>query len=382
MPNSSRLIYLQGRPKAKINKLAIYFTPYAALKPIETAKPDAVDDEYLPGGVPQPMNLLAPFANDPALTGLKPRFLAFRMHQAAPASSVAKQLQRSLRSGSRRLFRAAPAFLWRLRFASSPTASERKVTIASLDLEITAFAGSDVLLDQVDLVLSSGRVEPLGPSLPIRAQSGDQLTLLYKFVPTESDNVSPSSAQPQNLTVIALASVLISKNCVPKIRFSWITPVDLPSSRPNSRVGPIKASSKPLGPDSLPIIESHTGAEPSTAATNGILFSITGPPEVTVGNPFKWDLFIVNRSEKVHRLAIVALPKHRLWSRHGKSDSSASMNTSSGDKPKDSLAEPVVEDHVIYNSQRSAMQEPTELICLSPDVRMGYVVVSSRRQID
>lgn len=40
---------------------------------------------------------------------------------------------------------------------------------------------------------------------------------------------------------------------------------------------------------------------------------------------------------------------------------------------KDGIAEPVLDDNVIYTLQQNAVQEPTELICLTPDCRIGWV---------
>jgi hypothetical protein len=286
-----------------------------------------------------------------------------------------KELQRTLRSGSRRLFRAAPAFLWRLRFTSSPAANERNATIAALDLEITPFAGSDVLLDDVQLELSAGKVEVLGSPLPLQCQPGDQVTLLYKLRPGRSDEMIALGGNLPNLKVTASGSVLVSETCVPRIRFNWTTPVDLPTSRPNSRAGAGKEPPKPLGPDSLPIPEQHAAADTTTTVTNGMVFSITSPQKVIVGDTFTWDLFVINRSEKVHRLAVIAMPKGRPWSKHGQKDSASSFKAGHADSARDSLADPVVDERILYSTQRNAVQECTELICLSPDVRIGYVSV-------
>jgi hypothetical protein len=346
------------------------------LKPIEALGTNPIDDEYLPSGLPLPPNLLAPFANDPALNGAKPKLLASSIYRASTAPAV-KELQRTLRSGSRRLFRAAPAFLWRLRFTSSPGASDRGATIAALDLEITPFASSDVLLEEVQLELVAGKVEVLASPLPMQCQPGDQITLLYKLRPGKSDEMAALGGSSPSLKVTASGAVLVSETCIPKLHFNWTTPVDLPSSRPTSRAGAGKEASKPLGPDSLPIAEQHTTADTVTTVKNGMIFSITGPPEVTVGDTFSWDLFVINRSEKVHRIAVIAMPKRRPWSKHGQRDSVSSIKATTplSSQSKDSLADPILDDRLVYTTLHNAVQQPTELICLSPDVRIGYVVM-------
>jgi hypothetical protein len=224
----------------------------------------------------------------------------------------------------------------------------------------------------MDIQLSSGRVETIGPPLPSRSRPGDHLTLLYKLIPSQPDNTGRTSGLVQNLIVKGSARVLISKNCVPEIKVDWTTPVDLPSLRPNSSAG--KPLPKPLNPDSLPIIDQFIPSDSSSTVAPGVCFAISGPPEVRVGQRFKWNVFVINRSDKVHRLAILAVPKRKPMSRrHSHKDSASSILGLQSEKDGSTLAEPVIDDHVIYNSQRDAIMEPTELICLSPDVRIGLV---------
>ncbi|TID21821.1 hypothetical protein E6O75_ATG05216 [Venturia nashicola] len=359
-----------GRPKNKINKLSVYFTPSASLKPAAAVHREFADDEYLPCEIPQPINLLQPFANDPALGGLKPSLSAPGISRSAHVATVSKALLRPLRSGPRRLFRAAPAFLWRVRFTKSPASSEPNVTIASLDLEITSFAGSNVSINKMDLSISPGHAEPLGPRLPLTSQPGDQITLLYRLRPSGADSTSMID-QSYFLALNAAAGVLISSTCTPQIQIDWTTPVDLPSSRSNSRAGSSKPPSKPLGPDSLPIADQTSPSIASSVNANGVSFTISGPPKVEVGSVFKWNLFAVNRSDQVHRFAVLAMPKHRhMDRRHSTNELNPSFKMTT-EANKDGIAEAVLDDNVICTLQRNAAQEPTELICLSPDVRIG-----------
>ncbi|KIW01311.1 uncharacterized protein PV09_07347 [Verruconis gallopava] len=361
-----------SRPKSKINKLSVYFTPIASLKPVENTKLVAVDDEYLTSGVLQPINLLAPLAGDPALKGVKPKLLISGMYRN-PTTPAVSELQRKLRSGSRRLFRSAPAFLWRLRFTNSPAITERRATIVSLDLEITPFAGSDVCLEHVRLDLQKGKVETMCSPLPMQCKPGDQVTLLYKLWPGSKEDLSSLGGNLPTLNVEIAGTVLVSEMCIPKIRFTWATPIELPSTRPSSRAGANRDPPKPLGPDSFVTPPEQYTANDTTAITNGVVISITGPPKVTVGKHFTWELFVINRSEKMQRLAFTAVPKRRPWAKHRQKDSGSSIQTSEqpDSSTKKSLAEPVLDERLIYIEQRNAVQEPTSLICLSPDVRTG-----------
>jgi hypothetical protein len=361
----------KGRPKAKIQKLGIYFAPSASFKSSAAIKSDGLEDDFLPSGVPQAINLFQPFANDPALGGLTPKLSALRLSRARPITPpTVKQLSRALKNGPRRLFRAAPSFLWRVRFAKSPSSSQPHTTIASLDIEITPFAASDVSIKRMDLELSSGRVEAIGPPLPLQSRPGDQLTLLFKLIPDTPDSFGYTSGLVQHLTVKGYASVLVAEDCLPEIKIDWTTPVDLPSSRPNSSAG--KIPPKPLNPDSLPIIDQFIPSDSSNTVANGVCFTISGPPEVQVGEIFKWSLFVINRSDKTHRLAVLAMPKRKPISRrHSHIDSVSPVVGVQPEKNRHALAEPVMDDKMIYTSQRVGVMEPAELICLSSDVRIG-----------
>jgi hypothetical protein len=372
------------RPKAKINKLSIFFTPSASLKPVDlTASKSKVDidDEYLIPGVAQPLNLLAPFANDPALKGVKPKLVASQLYQ--PSAPAVKQLQRNLRSGSRRLFRAAPAFLWRLRFIPAPAPSEKGATIAALDLEITPFANAPILLSSIKLSLNAGRVEDMTPILPKTNRPGDQVTLLYKLWPGKKEDIALLPGGLPELKVLAQASVLVSKTCIPKIKFSWTTPLELPSpSRPVSRIGPPSSSgnkdqaTKPIGPDTLLTSPPQLAASPAIGGANngltsGLLITITGPDIIEVGKEFKWSLFVVNKSEKIQRLALVAIPKRRPWVKPGQRESRVPQASKKSKVPEKDLAELILDERAVYAAQKAGVQEPTSLLCLSPDVRVG-----------
>ena len=119
---------------------------------------------------------------------------------------------------------------------------EKESTFACFDIEITQFAGSDVTIDKITLQLSSGSAEVVGVQLPQRCRPGEQLTIIYKLLAAamseKVDNVSPS----RTLTITISGTVLISKDCTPKIKIKWKTALEIPRSRPNSRSAPSPSS--------------------------------------------------------------------------------------------------------------------------------------------
>jgi hypothetical protein len=239
------------------------------------------------------------------------------------------------------------------------------------------------MIESVSLRLSSGAAKPIHVELPRLCRPGEQVTVIYKLLAAAaSEMFADDASQQRTLTITASATVLVSKECTPKVNTKWKTALEIPKSRPSSRSGlsPLGMQSGNLqyrelpttpGPDSLLMADQFAGGETASTISNGVSLTISGSKEVYVGEVFSWEVFIVNRSEKIYRFAILALPKRRLGDQHPAIQRPSQSDTGGfGSKPKD-LARPILDDNVIYSLQKSEMMDPTELICLSPDVRMG-----------
>ncbi|KAL1634952.1 hypothetical protein SLS56_002035 [Neofusicoccum ribis] len=302
--------------------IVVYFSVGASLKPVQQVKSEILDDEYLPSLAPLSGNLLEAFARDPALRGIKPHLSASRITKVAPAPSVERDLLRPLQNASRRTFRALPALAWRIRYTKSYAPVSDLSIFASFDFEVTGMPGYSVSLNEVELSLSDGRVEPcghlLGPDTENIYKSGDQVALLYKLIP---NNVSKDFTVPMNIHALDVrirAKVLLSEECQPEVVIDWRTNVDIAHvlksklrvpdhllgrsahQRNLSSISPVSPS-KPAGPDSLPYME--TAQQEVQAVGNiDVAITIVGPERVYVAEPFVWDVFIVNRSERERRL--------------------------------------------------------------------------------
>jgi len=378
--------YSLGRPKTKIQKMGVYFATSASLKSSERTLPKSSADEYLPAMVPISMNLLEPFAHDPVLSGTELYLSASRITQTPTTVPILRRVAKPLKTGPRRFFRAAPALLWRVRFLPRTTASQPDAVIASLDFETTNFAASDLSLDAVELTLSAGTAESLYKQLPLHCRPNDQVTLLFKLLPLSTETTDSSSMKYEHeLSIDAVATVFLSESCKPRIRITWKTSVDFASfkskSRPTSlthsgsRPASNRLSGKDLpklpGPDSLPITDQQHNARAMATSAAGVHLTISGPHTVYVGETFHWKLLVVNRSDQLQRLAVVVIPKRR-----------RTELTKPGSDAKDGakkvqdnggIAQLVLEDRLVLALQRTAAQDTTELVCLSPDIRIGYV---------
>lgn len=389
-----------ARPQGRFHKPAVYFQPTASFKPASTPEKVGPEDEYLPSLVPTAMNLLQAFENDPALTGVHPRLSAMRINKIAPnAAPVVREMTRPIRSGQRPLFRILPALIWRVRYAKVHTSINDLSLLASLDLEVAAYATYDVLIKDVNLTLLGGEVTPFPTSQDPGAvhKPGDQLTFVYKLKPDITTDGTPALGNKGHvLTMTVSALVLMTDTCHPVIAIDWKTPVDFTSAAEHQNPNMLKAahrlssnpSVKATNPDALPAHDTHSQAaeEPPNTAIN-ITLTISGPPKVRPGKIFTWTVFIVNRSAVPRKLAVLVLPKRKhpitttTTSSHAPHASTSSAtsppNTTKEKNKKELLAPAVVDENIVYAQQKSARTETADLICLTTDIRLGQLAPGS-----
>jgi hypothetical protein len=339
-------------------------------------------DEYLPSRVPTAINLLQSFENDPALSGINPRLSALRISRMGPTTLIAKETTRSIRTGQRRLFRALPALIWRMRYSKLPSSLNDMSLMASLDLEVALITGYKIDIANIRLSLRGGQVETVADQngTSVVHKPGDQVTYLYKVTPDlNADGAPLLGSEGHVLTMTLNGKALVSEDCRPNIAIEWRTAVDFIST-PEHNPSLLKAAhrlsnpathpSKALSPDSLP---SHD-KQPDDASKHAInvTLTISGPPDVQVGEIFQWIVFIVNRSDKTRKLAVLVIPKRkRDIDRHKSHPSISSAGGFQRNDKKTLLAAAVVDENVVYAKQKNARTEVAELICLTTDVRIG-----------
>jgi hypothetical protein len=253
--------------------------------------------------------------------------------------------------------------------------------MASLDLEVAQFADYDVTIREVSLTLHGGNVKVLGDNHDTTAvhKPGDQLTYLYKIKPDLAPDGTPAlGSKGHYLTLKVDASVSIASRCRPDIAIEWKTPVDFASEQAS---GFIKAAHRlssstvntTTAPNSDSLQTQGTQDQPEQDASNSInvTLTVTGPLNVRVGEIFAWDVFIVNRSDKTRKLAVLVIAKRkRDLERHKSHPSTSSAGGFRTDK-KELLASAVIDENIVYAKQKSARTETSELICLTTDVRLG-----------
>lgn len=395
-----------GRPRIKIPSPVVFFTATAALRPAQRISPHVVDDEYMPSLVPAGLNLLEPLKDDPTLGGVQPRLSALRVSRVAPATPVSRELLRSIRTVPTQKYRVFPAISSRVRYTHLGAHPVRASVMASLDVEVPSLAHCDVIVDGIKIDLEDGIVESLGGEgivrFPRDCLPKDEFTLLYKLWLTDDmiSGVRPGR-QVRHLDVSLSARAKISEGCVPSILVRWRTQIDF--SRPSStslvtRLQHVDAASSQTPPLTGGLSPAASSADhprvqqtpgtpaPLTGTTEenhdvvsssdfGISVTFRGPKSVSVGETFHWGVFLVNHSVKPRKFALSVIPRRRRGDirKHisKPSNSSAAVAQSEG------LAEAVMDENIVYAVQKNAVMEPAEIVCLSTDVRIGYVVPRS-----
>lgn len=341
-------------------------------------------DDYLPSRVPTALNLLQSFENDPALTDIHPRLSALRINKIAPTAPVSKELVRPIRNGQRRLFRALPALIWRMRYSKVQASLSDTSLMASLELEVAYMTGYPITIDDVRLSLRGGHVKCISDNggVPRTHKPGDQLVYLYKITP----NVAPDGSLffgPESyfMTLDIKANVLASAECRPVVTINWQTAVDFLAEQ---NTGLVKVAHRLSNPalqlpneselDSLSTHDDGQRAENYQNKVVNITLTISGPSHVTVGETFHWKIFIVNRSDKARKLAVLVIPRRkRDYEKHKQQSSTSSLEKHRADR-KGLIASAVLDENIVYAKQKSARTEAADLLCLTTDVRVGYVL--------
>jgi len=253
--------------------------------------------------------------------------------------------------------------------------------IAALDLEATSFVGCPVIIDEISFSMRHGKAELMGSPVPIRCKPGDQMTILYKLE-TDSDINSARSVEDLNyaLEVRVTARAFVSSISTPEVQIKFRTNVDFAmalvrptsSGLPNSRDVAVRPPhSQGSGPDTLAFATDRPNTrERHMSIDTGLRITIFGPKSVYVGGIFRWQLFVVNASKDTRQVAVVVIPKRRRSDGRTLVPQRYSIGSAKGDGAG-AIAEAVVDENVLYGIQKNAMADPTELITLSTDVRIG-----------
>ncbi|KAK2865132.1 hypothetical protein FQN49_003880 [Arthroderma sp. PD_2] len=357
------------RPRVRLRHPSVVFTASADFSP-QRSQTSTSNDQYLPCLMPASTNIFQSLT----ATGddLDPYLPASRILRLVPSTQPEGSIY-NVQQMSYNPIRIIPAASAKIRYSRSAAVSKKLSTTASLDFEATPFTSYEVVLEEAELLLSNGTVEPLaqaiGFSPPINCPARDDISLIYKLLSAEM--VDTDTPVTSALDISLKVTVLVSDDCQPKISMRWRTNVDF-SKPTNQSLGSV---SNMLRRSIVSRGSDQSTQEPSTPQVasyspgiQGVKISFYGPSSVEVGKPFDWDVFIVNTSTKSRKFGIVAVPFRR------RSDTRAHVprpSSASSIKRADEVAEAVVDENIVYAMQQNAAPHETDLICLSTDTKIG-----------
>ncbi|KAI9891841.1 MAG: hypothetical protein M1814_002406 [Vezdaea aestivalis] len=368
-----------ARPKTRLQNPFLAFSISASPKTNQRQTDESSDNAYLPSLVPEGANLLASFTHDPLLGPLKPYLSSSRISHISNGQTISTSTSRRLSARSKPLIPISSAVSSRLRFVSLEPRDGHETLICALDFAISPFANSPVSLDKISLRLSSGTVHALAaPSqldgLPLICKARDEMSFLYRLTPTRS-HLPPNALQEHTLQVDIESTAQTTSVCQPRIFTRWATPVVFESKLEAAQRQPALPGGEPLRspppfkPDSIPAMQSPKPQhEPPAPVSFNLVITTSGLETVQLGRVFQWEVFIVNRSARAVKIALVALVKRRRF--EGKKLPPRPVSTG-GSARVEEIADAVVDENIVFAMQRNAHVEGTEVVCLSTDVRVG-----------
>jgi hypothetical protein len=330
--------------------------------------------------LPTSENLLQSLQHSSKSGSNQPYLPSSRIHKVAPRAALETQEARPLRTSSK-LFTISPALAVKVHI----TPEQVSDILICLDLESARHTGhGEIQVDQIEAEGNNINVEPFSADLtaldlPATLQIGDRSTFLYKLVQTK-DAAGASThnpARPSSVTFQIRATVQISDTCSAQIQARWHGNVNFPTPQPIktvslrpqsvvSTIGPSDLHSRPLSKRmSTATTRPLSGMTQMDSA--GVTFAFAAPETVNEGETFHLDVFVVNRSTRKKRLAIVAIPKS---AKHAQSHHTLRFpNISRQDSHH--TADAVLDDRTIYHLQDQREARMAEVVCLNADVRVG-----------
>ncbi|ROT36951.1 hypothetical protein SODALDRAFT_335168 [Sodiomyces alkalinus F11] len=433
-----KLSVFLARPRVRLQSPSVVFRASANLKPADaTGSPfGGTNDGYMRSGVPAGLNLLESFNADPALGGVTPRLSALRVSRVAPVTQT-RGLMKPLRAQPSLKLNIFPAIHTRVRFSRPNTIPPSPALIAMLEVDFTSHiedAGIRIRLDKVTLTAQDTVVQDLnyhaGLSLPHKCAAHDHVTLLYRLAPAQAEMLTRSPTR--NLDVSIEATMEDDSGiCTPKLTLAWTTNLDftLPVNPGfgSATQPPLQRAHRPSQlsisgsesliapavsrPDALPALEAATARSTETTIPDlGLTMTICAPPgPLFPGEPFTWTIYVVNRAgvgkaaagggggggggaaaaaaatataaPPGRKLALLALPKRRRTDvRVVRPPSAAEKGKTAADRRK--TADAVLDENVVHAMQRNSLVDAADVVCLSPDTRVGPLAPGACHVVD
>lgn len=365
-----------GRPRVRLQAPSILFKVSASLQPALREKVQDADP-YLPSGVPLSTNILQPLGENAASKIVLPQFSALRRNRNVSNKDDAVVLDvLPLKVVPRRACRVIPALSSRIRVQKSPFNIGASSMIGALEIDIPPSAQYAMQIAGATITLPQGIVKDISggtiPKFPMTVRARDQLVCLYSLC--QDAQATAQGVGVQTLEVLISVSVLVSVECHPQVRVRFKANVDflgaaglgtqLQNPSTQRSVKPIHPSEPSVKPDDQLTDASSDNQISTSKEKMGIVIKFTAKGPVYVGEPFRWEVFVINRSKKQRRIGLSMLHKRRVSSR-------PTSIQAGPQQEKESLAKAFTDDGLLHNMIKSHSQDTTHILCLNTDVKIG-----------
>ena len=329
------------RPAAQI-------TASITLRNLDTGGTLDTDGDYMLSGVPLPENLLEQIQSSPAFAGTSVQLPVSRIQKVVPRSTATTIESRPIRGISRQ-YPIVPALA--VRMYRSAVGDQ---VLLSLDIEVARWADCVVVLESVQGNASSTALDVFDSvRLPQQMKVGDRAAFVLRIdhgleaaqLRVDAHAIFADGAKPQisvRRTINPQAQV--TQHSQTSITRHWQRPASLQASRPISMAAPDR----------------------------GMTFAISAPSRVAEGETFSLDVFVVNRSIKKRRLALVTVTDSQkargiMQQRTPLTPNPQGTSTTQG------IAPAAVDDLRLYKAQngRSSSQTHAQIIRLTADAKVG-----------
>ena len=358
----------------------------AALQPAQPSRENAAE-QYLPDGVPLPSNILQPLEKDASLRGVIPQLSTLRFTRRSQATEALQREILPINVVSRKPFRAIPALSSRVKFHRSPFRVGTPSLVAALELDIPTFVQHPIEIKDIRLHLANGVVTSLGDekiqALPMLCNPRDSIVWLYSIKPSVASVGAVPASLSQALEVTINVLIHVSTLCRPAIEIRFKANADFSISLPPSQAKTAQSAQRNVKTTNLvPGAHAAPGQVQTAAALQGapgvsnetklgIVIQFSAQETVHVGKPFKWGIFVINRSSRQRKLGLTMLSKRKSGGEKRISSRPTSTNATATNKTG-SVADPFVDDNLLYTMIKSQAPEFTPLVCLNSDLRVGY----------
>lgn len=348
---------------------------------------------------PMEPNVLGPLRHLPGLQGAPPYLAASRLERVVPsAPRSTKQLRIEHMSPKYRLLQAVIA---RMRYTRLATPSPTPTTIASLDVDVIPYIDITAVIESVEVTMANGAAEDLMPDLlPLQCRSKDMITFLYRLRPGLQANQTSTPVTPlalANIDVLSISlrfQINLTDDSKALVKMDWTTNVDFFQALNPNFGAPSQPIQRNNRPNNLPLGGPNTQSSQTLNASlqplsegNQVTISFTAPNElVRLGEPFTWQVLIVNNSKKAAKYTMIPLPRvprnapqtSHFARRHAPKSSTASFHPAErrharddGDSEID-FAQAVIDENMVYAMQHSnTIPADTALMALTAEWRVG-----------